>query len=124
MIRHVLVFALAALLLLGGACPASAQQGLLPPPSRGWSGLDLSGTYVNTSNGRTCEVRRRGRDYVFINENGTPARFGFVGPNRLELKRGDWNPDTVATVGRDPSGRLALRFREPGQPAGVWVRAD
>ena len=44
----------------------------------------MSGTYVNTSNNGTCEVYREGRDYVFVNENGTPARFRFVGRGQLQ----------------------------------------
>jgi hypothetical protein len=124
--RHILSLVLPALLLLGSACPAAAQWGPPPPyrDSGGWLGHDLSGTYINTSNGRACEVYRRGRDFVFVNENGTPARFAFVGPRTLELVRGDWNPDTVATLSRDRYGRRVIRFKEPGQPAGYWVRDE
>jgi hypothetical protein len=61
---------------------------------------------------------------VFVNENGTPARFAFVGPSTLELVSGDWNPDTFATLSRNRHGRPVIRFKEPGQPAGFWVSAE
>jgi hypothetical protein len=37
---------------------------------------------------------------------------------------GDWDPETVATVTRDRDGRLMLRFKEPGQEPGYWVKVD
>src|SRR5262249_3205255 len=66
-------------LLVDGQALAEPAWPRGPAPVR----IDLSGTYVNTSNNGTCEVYRRGRDYTFVNENGTPARFRFVGPDRL-----------------------------------------
>jgi hypothetical protein len=61
---------------------------------------------------------------VFVNENSTPARFTFVGPRTLRLESGDWNPGTVATLSRDSYGRQVIRFQEPGEPAGYWVRSS
>jgi len=105
MISRVIYFAFPALLLAGNSL-AAAQWAAPPFPARD----DLSGNYVNTSNGGACEVYRQGRDYVFVNENGTPARFRFVGPNQLRIVSGDWNPNTVATVGQGRDGRPFLRF--------------
>jgi len=124
--RHILSLVLPALLFLGTAGSLNAQVPFPPPyPGLGgWMEQDLSGTYINTSNGRTCEVYRRGRDYEFVNENGTPARFVFAGPRTLGLVEGDWNPNTVATLSPDRYGRVVIRFKEPGQPAGYWVRAE
>jgi len=79
---------------------------------------------VNTSNGQPCQVDRRGRDYVFTNENGSLARFAFTGPGRLRMVEGDWNPDTVVTVTQDRYGRPVLRFQEPGNPPGTWVKEE
>jgi hypothetical protein len=125
MARYLVSALLPALLFLGGAGPVVAQWRPPPDPDRAAvRDESLSGSYVNTSNDKGCEVYRRGRDYVFVNENGTPARFTFVGPGRLEMVSGDWNPDTVATVRRDRDGRLVLRFKEPGQPAGYWVKQE
>ena len=119
MLSRVLFFLSPALVLAGGSL-ASAQWGppRLPPPP------DLSGTYVNTSNGGVCEVSRQGRDYVFVNENGTPARFRFVAPDQLRMVAGEWNPNTIATVGQGRDGRPFIRFKEPGQRPGVWVPQD
>jgi hypothetical protein len=121
MIRY-LIPSLSAAVLLAAAATAPAQ---FPPPPRAWGrGDDICGTYVNTSNGGMCQVSRRGRDYVFVNENGTAAGFAYSGPGQLRLVWGDWNPDVVATLTRDRSGRPAIRFQEPGNPAGLWVRQD
>lgn len=79
---------------------------------------------MHTGNGGVCQIYRQGRGFVFVNENGTPARFDFTGPRRLGLTSGDWNPYIVATVGQDEYGRTLIRFKEPGQPAGYWVRYD
>jgi hypothetical protein len=124
--RSIIGALFAALLLLGGALPVCTAQPLPSPYpyGGGWRDGGLSGRYVNTSNGGTCEVYRQGRDYVFVNENGTPARFTFAGPDRLRLEAGDWNPDTVATVERNRYGRPVLRFKEPGNPAGLWVKDE
>ena len=116
MLSRVICLAFPALLLAGNS-PATAQRRPPPLPPQ----VDLSGPYVNTSNDGACEVYRQGRDYVFVNENGTPARFRFVGRGRLEMVSGDWNPDTVVTVGRGRDGRPVLRFKEPGNPPGTWV---
>ena len=119
MLSRVIYFAFPVLLFAGDSF-ATAQRVPPPFPPRD----DLSGTYVNTSNNGTCEVFRRGRDYVFVNENGTPARFRFVGPNQLRIVSGDWNPNTVATVGMGRDGRPFIRFKEPGNPPGFWVPQD
>jgi hypothetical protein len=126
MARYLISALLPALLFLGTAGPAAAQRYPPPYPPRGpeWQDEGLSGQYVNTSNGGQTEVRRRGDGYVFVNENGTPAGFEFVGPRQLRMVWGDWNPDTMATVTRDRSGRPALRFQEPGQRPSYWVKQD
>jgi hypothetical protein len=115
MLSRVICFALPALLFAGSFL--TAQWPLPRPPIRG----DLSGTYVNTSNGGVCDVHRQGRDYLFVNENGTPARFRFVNPGQLRMAWGDWNPDTVATPGIGGDGRPFIRFQEPGNRPGYWV---
>ncbi|MBI1917944.1 MAG: hypothetical protein HYS12_24890 [Planctomycetes bacterium] len=117
MLSRIIYLAFPVLLLAGDSLMA---QRFPPPPPPG----DLSGTYVNTSNGGTCEVYREGRDYVFVNENGTPARFRFVGPGRLRMVAGDWNPTIVATVGVGRDGRPFLRFQEAGNPPGYWVQQE
>src|ERR1043166_2660605 len=116
---RILFLALPFLLLVGNSI-ATAQwpRPAVPPPG------DLSGPYVNTSNDGPCEVYRRGRDYIFINENGTRACFRFVGPGELRMVSGGWNPDTIATVGTGRDGRPFIRFQEPGQRPGYWVRTD
>ena len=87
MARYLISALLPALLFLGTAGPAAAQwyPPPYPPPGPGWQDEGLSGQYVNTSNGGQAEVYRRGQGYVFVNENGTPAGFEFVGPGRLRL---------------------------------------
>jgi hypothetical protein len=124
MTRYLTAILTPAVLLLVLVGPAGAQRDpRFPVPERdGWMGQSLAGNYINTSNIRRCQVYRRGRSYLFVNENGTPARFGFVGPNRLEMISGDWNPDTVVTIGRDRENRILLRFQEPGQEPGFWVQ--
>jgi hypothetical protein len=125
MARYLISALLPALLFLGSARPASAQWLPRPIPSQAVLPAEsLSGAYVNTSNDGRCEVYPRGRDYVFVNENGTPARFAFVSPDRLAMVSGGWDPATVAMVSRDRDGRLMLRFKEPGQPAGYWVKVE
>jgi len=118
MLSRIICFAVPAMLLAGDSL--MAQRFPPPPPPPG----DLSGTYVNTSNNGTCEVYREGRNYVFVNENGTPARFRFVGPDQLRIVSGDWNPNTVATVGVGRDGRPFIRFKEPGNRPGFWVLQD
>ena len=115
MLSRIICFAFPALLLAGDSL--MAQRYPPPPPPPG----DLSGTYVNTSNNGTCEVYREGRDYVCVNENGTPARFRLVGRGQLRMVSGDWDPTTVGTVGQDRDGRPFIRFQEAGKRAGYWV---
>jgi hypothetical protein len=118
MLIRILVFALPTLLFAGNSL-ATAQWPQRPPPPP-----DLCGAYVNTSNGGACEIRRLGRDLEFINENGTPALFRFVGPGQLRMIAGEWNRNTVVTLGTGRDGRPFLRFKEPGNPPGYWVRED
>jgi hypothetical protein len=108
-------------LLVLNITPSAEAQWPRPYPDRGGWGADLTGTYVNTSNGRTCEIYREGREYVFVNENGTPARFAYVGPRQLQMVAGDWNPYITVTVNQDRDGRPLLRFKEPGQAPGFWT---
>jgi hypothetical protein len=125
MARYLISAVLPALMFLGTAGPAAAQWLPPPPLSPGfWRGPDLSGTYVNTSNGGGAQVYRRGRGYVFVNENGTPAQFEFVGPGRLRMVSGDWDPNVTVFVERDRYGRLVLRFQGPRDPPGYWVRQE
>ena len=84
----------------------------------------LPGEYTNVTNGRVCTVVRRGDTYIFRNENGSRALFAFVGPNRLGIvSTRDWDPNVVATIGRDRLGRLTIRFDAPFTPSGAWVAA-
>lgn len=121
MIRSLATLALATLLLLS-ASPITAQPWRPPPPGEGpWGGDPLPGTYHNRSGGGMCRVHRQPRGYLFINENGSRAVFDYVAPGRLQMIRGEWNPDTMVTVSQDGVGRTVLRFKEPGKPPGYWV---
>jgi hypothetical protein len=107
------------------AAPAARSQGYPGYQDLGWRDrgpYDLSGPYINTSNGGRCQVTRAGPGYIFTNENGTPARFVFSGPGRLRMISGDWDPNTMVFVTRGRDGRLALRFQgpDPSQPPGYW----
>jgi hypothetical protein len=126
MLRHLSLLLLPTVLLLVGPGPADASW---RPPWRGdgWRervGIDLTGAYINRSNGGQCQVSRRGRGYDFVNENGTPAFFVYSGPRRLRMVSGDWDPDIVVTVTRGLRGRIVLRFDSPNAPTGYWVSAD
>jgi hypothetical protein len=116
---------LPAFLLLIGVPEASAQwsRPYPGPPSRDPGRDDLSGFYMNTSNGGKCQVMRHWGYYVFINENGTPARFVFSGPDRMRMVAGDWDPDTMVVVQWARFGRPTLRFQgtRPGGQPGYWV---
>ena len=83
-------------------------------------GEDISGLYVNRSNGGECSVEARGRGFVFVNENGSPARFEYVSPRRLEMVSGEWDPNVVVTVQRDRRGRPVLRFDSGNAAPGYW----
>ncbi len=91
-----------------------------------WRSADpLPGPYVNVTNGGPCAVARVGPDYVFTNEKGDPARFRFVGPDRLAYVSGrGWDPNIVATVGTNRRGRTTIRFEAPWTAPGLWVAAD
>jgi hypothetical protein len=121
MLRYWTPVLLAGLLLLLQSAAGNAQW---RPPYRGGGDTGLAGNYINTSNGGSCSISPEGRGYVFINENGSAARFVFVGPRRLEMVSGEWNPGVVATLGRDREGRMLIRFQEPGNKPGYWVAAD
>lgn len=109
---------LAAFLLVGGnPAPVAAQAGWRQRAD------DVSGEYVNRSNGKECAVEARGRGFVFINENGSRARFVYAGPRRLEMVSGDWDPDVVVTVMRDRRGRPVLRFDSGNAAPGYWEPA-
>ncbi len=111
----------AALLLVSPTPPVNAQW---QPPARGrWMHPHISGRYVIGSNGY-CSVSRQGRGYLFVNENGAEAVFDWTGPRRLGVVYtiNGWDPNIVATVTRDPSGRMVLRFDAPGTPTGYWTR--
>src|SRR5262249_52860452 len=73
---------LPALLFLPGPY-ADAHTPLPVPVMRQAIVDDLPGTYSNESNGGSCYVERRGRGYVFTNENGSWAFFVPAGPNYL-----------------------------------------
>src|SRR4051812_42753868 len=107
-------FSLAFLFAMWLAAPAPVSAQYYSPRYRpGWSAsrLDrIAGDYVNQSNGKGCSVYRKGRDYVFVNENGSRARFAFTRPGRLEMVAGEWDPDVIVSVGQDRRGRTILRF--------------
>jgi hypothetical protein len=124
MLRYFATLLLPAVLFLNSPAPAQAQY--LPRGAKpGWRARvpDLAGDYV-TQGGDPCSVERRGRAYVFINENGSWARFVFTGPNRLEQVAGQWDRSVVCTVKRDRSGRTVLRFSSPNAPPGYWYSDD
>jgi hypothetical protein len=115
---------LAGIVLLLGA-PTARSQWYHGNADQGWRDRgpdDLSGPYINTTNGGRCFVARAGAGYIFTNENGTPARFVFSGPGRLRMTSGNWDPNTTVFVERGRRGRLALRFQgpDPTQPPGFW----
>jgi len=124
MLRYLTALLLPAALLLVSPAPASAR--LYPPPRplppRGpYVGDDLSGQYENVSGGGFCEVYRRGRGYVFVNESGSRAYMVPSGPGRFRVASGDWDPDVVGTVSGDRYGRTVIRFDTPGERPGYWV---
>lgn len=88
---------------------------------QGQPGDDISGIYINRSNGGECRVEPRGRTFLFINENGTPASFAYVGPGRLQMVGGDWDPNVVVSVLHDRFGRQVLRFDSGNSPPGYWA---
>jgi hypothetical protein len=109
---------LGALLLADGTVPVAVAQ-----RARVQRGDDISGEYVNRSNGEYCSVEARGRGFVFVNENGSRARFAYAGPRRLEMVSGDWDPDVVVTVQRDRRDRPVLRFDSGNAAPGYWEPA-
>jgi hypothetical protein len=116
-------YAMAAPLLVALAmllAPAEAAGQRRPPPRP--PEVNLAGTYENVSSGGTAYIYKRGRGYLFVNEQGTEARFAYTGRGRLEMTSGDWDP-TVATVGQDRRGRTRIRFDSGGKP-GYWVQAE
>jgi hypothetical protein len=83
---------------------------------------DLTGPYINQSNGGRCSVHRDGRSYIFTNENGSWARFVFADYDRLVQVEGQWDRSVCATVQHD-RGRIVLTFDSPNAPSGYWVSA-
>jgi hypothetical protein len=126
MLRYVSMLLLPALLFLVNPAPANDFDG---PPDR-WSGWrdrrgdGPVGEYTNRSNGGECSVYRSGRNYVFVNENGSRARFAFTAPRRLEMVSGSWDASVVVTVTRDRRGRTVLRFTSANSAPGYWVPAN
>jgi hypothetical protein len=109
------------LLFLAG--PSADAHPPLPVPAMRQAIVDdLPGTYSNESNGGSCSVERRGRGYVFTNENGSWAFFVPAGPNYLVQRSGQWDPSVTATVIRDRIGRVSIRFDSPNSPPGLWVK--
>jgi hypothetical protein len=122
MLRYLTALLLLAALCAAGAPPAAAAGPAVALGQR--QADDISGTYINRSNGGECEVYARGRGYVFVNENGSKARFVFTRPGRLEMTAGDWDPSVVVTVQRGRGGRTVLRFDSGKERPGSWVRDD
>ena len=120
MFRSMTVPVLLAAFFWVGQPSANAQW---PPLNRPVRNLDLAGTYINQTNGAECFVYVQGRGFVFVNENGSRARFVFVGQGRLQQTEGEWDPNVVATISRDRVGRTVLRFDSLNSPPGIWLSA-
>jgi hypothetical protein len=90
---------------------------------RGGRPMNIAGDYINQSNGGACSVYPQGRSFVFVNENGSRARFVFAGPRRLEMVSGQWDPSVVVTV-LPRRGGPVLRFDSPNSAPGYWVPDD
>ena len=116
MIRTCAALLLPALLLLSS--PRVDAQRYRPQPIVRDA---LPGLYTNQSNGESCEVHPHRRGYLFVNENGSEAVFGYTAPGKLRMIAGTWNPEILVTVSRDRQGRTVLRFNKPFTPAGYWV---
>jgi hypothetical protein len=124
MIRALWVLLLPALLLLSPA-PTEAQW-RQPGPAPGYryrTREGLSGRY-QSQGGAWCSVRREGDSYIFVNDQGSWARFTWAGRDRLEQVEGQWDPNVVCTVTRDYDGRTVLRFDSPNAPSGYWTSVD
>lgn len=124
--RYVSMLLLPAVLFLLTPAPAN---GFWNPPGRapGWRDRrddGLTGTYTNRSNGGECSVSRQGRNYVFVNENGSRARFAFTAARRLEMVSGVWDPSIVVTMTRGRNGRTILRFDSADSAPGYWEPAN
>jgi hypothetical protein len=119
MLRYLAIFLLPALMFLADPSPALAQW-RQPAAFRD----SIAGQYVNQSAGGQCSVYRRGGGYVFVNENGSKARFVYSGSNQLVWVAGDWDPNIVVTVLRSRDGRTMLRFDAPNTPTGYWVKTS
>ncbi len=120
MSRFLWLLLLPAVWLLAPA-PAEAQWRPGPPP--GWryrARDDISGRYLSQG-GAWCSVRREGDSYIFVNDQGSWARFVFTGRNRLEQVEGQWDPSVVCAVTSDRRGRIVLWFDSPNAPPGYWT---
>jgi hypothetical protein len=126
MLRYLAAFLLPALVFLLSPAPAGAQWPRpRPVPARGpRMSDDLSGRYDNVSGGGECDVYRRGRGYVFINEHGSRAYFVPSGPGQFRMVSGEWDASTRVTVSGDRYGRTVLRFTTWSERPGFWVSSD
>jgi hypothetical protein len=126
MLRNFIAILLPATLLL--LAPA-------PPPVNGQPARTLTnpqrfpgiaGQYVNDNGGGECSVSPRGDGFLFVNERGSRAIFGWAGPRRLRVIRiiDGWDPNISATVTQDGLGRTVIRFYAPYTPPGSWTRVS
>jgi hypothetical protein len=121
MFRTVATLLLAGAVALTSVAPALAQGGLVTARAP-WGAANLSGRYTNMSGGGICTIQGWGGQYLFTNENGSQAIFAFTGPRRLEMVRGEWDPNIIVTVGSDRLGRTLLRFDAPNTVPGYWLQ--
>src|SRR5436305_3619272 len=112
MLRYVAAFLLPALLFLLSPAPADAQYPFPPrrPAPRPWVRHNIAGRYENVSGGGECDVYRRGRGFVLVNERGSRAYMVPSGPGQFRMASGDWDPDVRMAVSGDRYGRPVLRF--------------
>src|SRR5436305_337417 len=104
----------ATLLLLNPAPPPLHAQWARPMPNP-HRFVDITGQYVNDNGGGECSVSPRGGGFLFVNERGSRAIFGWAGPRRLRVIRiiDGWDPNITVTVTQDGLGRTVLRFYAP-----------
>jgi hypothetical protein len=126
MLRYLAALLVPATIFVLSPAPADAQYPGPPrrPPARHWVSDNISGHYENVSGGGECDVYRRGRGYVFINEHGSRAYFVYDGPGRLRMVSGEWDPSTRVTVSGDRYGRTVLRFETWDERPGYWVSME
>jgi hypothetical protein len=124
MLHYLTAILVSAALFLLVPIPAKAQW--RGPERARWVPDDLTGRYVFDGNNGKTFIRRRGRDFLFVNERGARATFAFDGPRRLQLVAGDdgWAQDITATVSWDRRGRRIINFSTPEGSAGRWIQVD